>query len=786
MNTIILRISIRNLLKNKFVSFICVFGLSLGFIAYILISLFIRYEYNWDKANENYSNIYMVQRNVSLSAQNIGSNNISPFTPATVAPLIRNYPGFEKTTRIHEVQDQVVSINQNEYIKVDKGIYADLSLFNIFTYSFNGIFALESFNKPFTVVVSKTLAHKLFGNDNVIGKTISLDKKIELNVVGVYDDLPKNSSVRPEFIISFSTLEKKEGFSQNDLWTISCLTFTLLEPTTNPKVVESNIKDLFTEYDGRELETLQLSPLSKTRFESVPDYVALIWLFGLIGLIILAMSAFNYVNLLIANASMRSKEIAIKKMNGSGRFYLVKQFLGETMLLSTLAIAISFYLVTFLLPIYNSIMNTSIKLNFYNDWKFILLIVTSSLVIGLIAGSYPAFIMSSKKIGSLFKPDSIDSKSSKIKIRKALVLLQFSISIFLICLSLLFLNHVKHISNKDIGFERDNLLYIEIESSAQGRNFEDFKARILQNPKIISASMSKNLPFVNFNFGNIDWEGATSGDRINYRPNWVSFDFIQNMKIKLAKGRDFSRDYPTDLEQACIINETAVRYFGWDNPIGKRVDNNQYTVIGVVKDYHVMDIHNLIDPVVIKLTSGEMSGSWVYSFRYVSGYRDEAKKLIIEEFNQAFPTEIVEVQELDNAFRNENAFKTFQTIKKSILFFTAISIFLAITGLLGLVSFSTAKRTKEIGMRKILGSSIPNIFLLLNREFFILLGISFVIAWPLVWFVWDSFPGVYKLPAHPWVFIFSGIITLFITLLTTGWQTWRAASRNPIESLRYE
>ncbi len=298
--------------------------------------------------------------------------------------------------------------------------------------------------------------------------------------------------------------------------------------------------------------------------------------------------------------------------------------------------------------------------------------------------------------------------------------------------------------------------------------------------------MSKNLPFVNFNFGTIDWEGANLGDRVNYRPNWVTFDFIQNLKLELVDGRNFSSNYPTDLEQACIINETAARYFGWDNPIGKRLDNNQYTVIGVVKDYHVMDIHNLIDPVVIKLSSGEMNGSWVYAFRYISGSRDEVKKFIFDEFSQAFPNEIIEVHELEHAFRNENAFKTFQTIKKSILFFTGFSIFLAITGLLGLVSFSTAKRTKEIGVRKILGSSIPNIFLLLNREFFILLGISFVIAWPLVWFIWDSFPGVYKLPVQPCIFILSGTIILIITILTTGWQTWNAARKNPIEALRYE
>ena len=783
MNSIILRISIRNLLKNKFTSLVCVLGLSLGFIAYILISLFIRYELSWDRENENFNRIYLVQRNIALSAQNVGSESIVSYTPAITASLMDGFPGFEKITSVHFSSDRFLSANQIDQFKVDEGIYADADYFNVFSYSFTKGLPSSEFDEPFAVVLSQSLAHRLFGNGEAVGQTVTLNKKTELNVIGIYNDLPINSSIRPEYIVSLPTLER---ISQIDPWETLTFTFGLLEPSANYKEVAGNIKDLYKRYEGREFETLQLSPLQKVRLESVADYYTIIWIFGLIGIIILAMSTFNYVNLSIANASMRGKEIAIKKMNGSSRFRLIVQFLGESTLLSLLAIAISLYLVHFILPYYNSIMNTAISLNFYDDWKFVGLLVISSLIIGLLAGAYPAFFLSSKGIVNLFKKGFFDSGSDRIQVRKALVLLQFAISIFLICLSLLFLRQVNHLTTKDIGIDRANMLYVQLSSSVEGRNFQDFRARVIENPYITNASMSKNLPYVNQNGGRINWEGANLDERIRYRPNWVSYNFIDNMGITLIDGRNFSPDYQTDNENACIINETALRYFSWDNPIGKRLDNNKYTVIGVVKDYHIMDIHNPIEPVVIWLAPTEMKGDWVYAFRYTPGYREEAENYLVNEFSRLFTNDNFEIQELDFAFHNEFAFRSYQTVKKSILLFTAFSILLAITGLLGLVSYSTARRTKEIGIRKIMGSTIPNIFVLLNREFFLLLGISLLVAWPGAMFVYDSIPGVHKLPFAPWILLVSGVIIIAITLLTTGYKTWRAASRNPIEALRYE
>jgi putative ABC transport system permease protein len=281
-------------------------------------------------------------------------------------------------------------------------------------------------------------------------------------------------------------------------------------------------------------------------------------------------------------------------------------------------------------------------------------------------------------------------------------------------------------------------------------------------------------------------KGELNDNLLFYRPNRVTFDFVRTLGMQIVAGRDFSREYPSDIGQACIINETAARYFGWEDPIGMRLDNNMYTVIGVIKDYHVMDIHNIIDPVVLMLMPDEMQGDRTYAFRIAPGYSDEAIALLTSEFSREFPDDPFFLGDLDSAFRNETAFKGYQTLKKSMLFFTVFNILLAVTGLLGLVSFSVARRTKEVGIRKITGSSIASIFIILNREFFILLAISLVIAWPGVWMVYNAFPGKYKLPLHPWILLSSALIILVITLMTTAWQTWRAATRNPVEALRYE
>ncbi|HEX3008488.1 MAG TPA: FtsX-like permease family protein [Bacteroidales bacterium] len=621
-----------------------------------------------------------------------------------------------------------------------------------------------------------------------MAKTVSIEKKFNVKVTGVYADLPANSSVRPEYIISFSTLEHTENIKRNDLYAGDCMNFALLQSGVDPRVAENKIRNLFSGYKGLEYEELQLCPLSKIHLShnGRNDYYIILGIFALIGAFILIMSAFNYVSLTIARASTRGKEVAIKKINGGTQSSLVFQFLCETTLLSAVSVIFSFGLVKLLLPVYNSIVNATITIDFVRDWKFAGLLIGISLIIGLCSGLYPAFFMSSHKIINLFKGSIFKTGKGSFGIRQILVTAQFSISVFLICLSLFFVSQVNYMINKDLGFNKEHLLYVKLTSSAKDKNFDDLRSRLLQNPEIVDASMSRNLPFVNYNGGLFNWEGGAPDEKINCRPNYVSYDFVKNMGITILQGRDFSREYPSDIGRGCLINETALRCFGWDNPVGKRINNNEWTVVGVVKDYHFKNMHNSIEPVILILNSGEMTGEWSFAFRYTPGKRDKVRQILEAEFSNLFPNDPFEFHDLATSFLYEKTIKLYYVIKKSILFFTVFNILLAVIGLLGLVSFTTIRRTKEIGIRKINGSTVREIFFLLNHEFMVMLAISLLLAWPSAYMVYKVLPGSYKLSPQLWIPLLSAFIILMIVLITTCWQTYRAATRNPVESLRYE
>ena len=602
MNLLILKISVRNMLKNKVYSAINVLGLALGFTAFILIGLFIRYELSWDKSNANYDRIYRIQRHYSKTMSAMDGNDISPHSRAITAQLLeKQFPEFERITVIRENGGKFLSKDIDRQIFEINGICADSCYFDVFSYNFIEGTQNGALDQPFSIILSRKMADKLFNGKKALGETVTIEKKFPLKVAGVYEDLPDNTSMRPEYIISFSTLAHTGGIKRSDIYSGDCMTYALLNREADYKKAGEKIKNVFAGFKGFEFEELSLCPMKDIylNFNGKNDYIIALLIYGLIGLFILIMSAFNYINLTTANATVRGKEVALKKVCGSSRFTLIVQFLGETILISLFAVVLAFELARVFMPVFSGIINRQLSMNFINDRGFILMTVLISLTVGFLSGIYPAFVLSSQNILSLFRNERHIKGNRKFNIKNALVITQFAISVFLILLTLMFSMQIKYLANKSLGFNKENILYTKMSVSNQEVTFEQLRNRILQHPEIKNASMSRHIPFVTFGGGMTNWEGGDPNEKISCRWNTVSYDFTDNMEIPVIAGRGFSRDFPGDLDKSCLINETAARSFGWDDPIGKKVNNNRLTVVGVVKNYIYKDMHNGIEPAIL-------------------------------------------------------------------------------------------------------------------------------------------------------------------------------------------
>jgi putative ABC transport system permease protein len=762
-------------------------GLALGFTAAIIIGLFIRYQNTWNTINEHYDQIVMAKRHYARTVYTGKEDNSSPHCPVITAAMLEKFPEFRSITLVHEVQDNYFSKSAGSNLfQTDLGFYADSIYPDVFTLHFVSTPEPGLLSSPNTILLSESLARKIFGTVDVTGHSVVMNKKTNLRISGVYEDLPANTTFRPEYIISFSTLLNRLGIARNDIWTIGCLVFARLHSGTDISTLNPKVRDVLSSHDALKHEEITLLPLSQLQRYYMSDYYVIVWIFTLVGIFILCMSVFNYINLSIVRAASRTKEVAVKKMSGGQRKSLIGQFLSESFLLAFMAMMLAVVFATVILPFFNNIMEVDLPLNFYLEPGIIALLLALTVGAGILAGLHPAFFITSKNIPTLVKANLLAGTGHKINLRKMLITAQFTITSFLLCLTVFFFIQVRDIKNKDVGFNRHRLLYAELNNTGDPVNFEDLRARLLRNPEIVNAAMSDYLPFVSFGGGMTNWEGAAPDEQVMYRPNNVSFDYVDNMEIEVVKGRDFSREYPSDAGKACIINETAQRVFGWDDPIGKRINNGQWKVVGVVKDYHLMDVHNIIEPAILVLSLNNIEGEKVLSFRYKPGTSEKARAIISDELNRQFPDTPFEVTLHENAFRSETAFRAYMSFYRALVFFFLFTLLLVIVGLWALVTFTTRKRTKEIGIRKINGCSVSGIFYLLNKEYLLIVVWAILIALPPVLMVYSRFPGAYKLPFYPWIVFIAVVIISVITLLVTGFVTFQAATRNPVETLRDE
>jgi ABC-type antimicrobial peptide transport system permease subunit len=683
-------------------------------------------------------------------------------------------------------------IKHDSDIYVERGGYTDPSIFKMFTFPFVAGDPEKALADPRSVVLTERVAKKIFGIDDPLGQTIQVADKYDFKVSGIIQDVPDNSNLVFDFLANMD-FAKEVGRTVDNWKNSQFTTFVLLPDNVSMEIANEKIYNFLDAKPTLEdWEKLSLQPLHKIRLASGIGYdfmgtgnAKYVAIFLAAALFILFLACINYINLSTARSLLRAREVGLRKVVGAFRRQLVRQFLGESILQSSLAMLLALGLGIMLLPAFNKISMRNFSSELFLRTDIIIGYLGIVIFSGIIAGSYPAFVLSSFRPVTVLR-GTVHSISRRSMLRKALVVSQFSISVILLIGSLVIYLQVNHLKNQDLGYAKENLVTLYMNEHVQ-KNYDSFRNELLENPDITNVARTSGLPNDGYYFSNArwSWEGKDPEKDVLFRANFVDIEYFDTLKIQTIQGRTFSRDFTTDTE-AIVINETSARVMGFENPIGKRVklgEDNEFHIIGVVKDYHYVSLHTEIEPLILLLVPDRsndlMARILPKNVHRTLEYMETTWKKFAGDYT--FDFRFMD-DRLDLLYRSEHRAGRIAAI------FTVLAIFVSCLGLFGLASFMALRRTKEIGVRKVLGAPISGIVILLTKEFSKWVLLANVVAWPLAYWAMNSwlkdFP--YRMEIKPWIFLLSGFLTFLISILTISYQTVKSALANPVDSLRYE
>ncbi|MEM6525571.1 MAG: ABC transporter permease [Bacteroidota bacterium] len=787
-------IASRNLMKQKLYSAINIGGLAVGLSCFIMIFIYVQHELNYDNFYSEKDRIYRVYHQ-DKSNMYLGSNYFG-VSPAGLAPaLVEEYAEVESATSIAQ-RSVLLSANNSGYF--ESGLWADPSFFNIFDYEFIEGTREKVFEQPNEIILTESFAFRLFGKTDVLDSSVTVSRfngDRELIVGGVIKDLPSNSSFQFNHVINLRSDEGYLTSLENATWrNNSYQTFFLLNPGSDPSSLEKKLPAVIEKYGGKsenDDESYYIQPLSELHLESRINFdiglkgsIQYLILFSAIAVVVLVLACVNYMNLAIARSIQRAKEVGLRKVIGAVRGQLIGQFLGESVFIAFMALIIAMGLSYWLLPYFGMIIERPLTLNLLNNPLLIPVLLGLILLVGLFSGSYPAVFMSSLKPVNILKGKS-SGHSPKMRLQSILVVIQYTASIVLIISSLVIYLQFDFIQNKELGYNKEHIIVVDTRSAELRKNIETVKNELLKQSSIISISASNDLPS---NVGSSTTVYPTKGDNapeITMYVNSVDPDYLRTYEINLAAGRDFSLDLDADKGHV-IINETAAKILGWtpEEAVGNQFyqGESERTVVGVVKDFHMFSMHLAIQPLMFNLR-GKYFG--IASMK-VKPENIQNTLLLIEEAVQNYSKHPFEFQFMDDQF--DKLYKADIRLGKIFGVFTMISIVIASLGLFGLAAFTTQQRTKEIGIRKVLGASVQTIVSLVTKDFVKMVLIGFLFAVPIAWFSMDIWlqDYAYHIGLEWWVFAISGIIAIIISVLTIGSQSVKASLANPVDSLRSE
>lgn len=789
--------TVRILISQRFYSIINIVGLSIGITACILVTLYVKHDLSYDKYHKNAEDIYRIEFSITQE----GVTDHLAQSQALLGPTLKNeYPEIKKLSRIYFSDRSLVKAgDKNNY--EDRISYADSAFFEIFSYQAVAGDKSQFLKKPNSIILTESTAKKYFGNENSLGKIIEIDNQYSFEVTGVIKDVPVNSHFKFDFIAPYSSLDKQPVARYFPQWgaTFGSYTYMLADKGFDPKAFEKKTENFFPTHTdikeggwrvlARPLLDIHLNSHSGDEIEENSSMSRII-IIGSIALFILLLACINFVNLSTARSSERAKEIGMRKVIGAARFQLVQQFLGESVLISMASLLISIITVKLIMPSFSSLVGTEVGLNYNSDWTTMLLILGGVLVVGILAGLYPALFISSyqpvKVIKGVYSTDSGKNKASNL--RRGLVVLQFSISIILIVGTIIVNLQLRYLRNFNMGFDKEYMIVLPANVKV-GNNYKTIKNELRSIPGVLSATAGRSAPTGSNNIGTECKPNGVSNSIGAFRieVNSVDYDYMNQFGVKLVAGRYFSEDFSGDFPNTMVINEKMVRSLGFKNAqdvLGKFyfISLNEYKpeIIGVVKDFNSSSLHDEITSQVFMANP-----NWFKEFivKVKSANMPSTINSLKEVWAKFFPQYPFEYSFLDESI--DKMYKSEEHYSKVISTFSVVALFIACLGLLGLASLVTEQRKKEIGIRKVQGASIKSIVKLISREFLILVIVSNVIAWPVAYFFMNKWliSFAYRIDISLWTFIGSGVLVLLIAMLTVSFQAVKAAVANPVNSL---
>ena len=786
----------RNLTRNKIISVINIGGLAIGLAACWIIALYVGNELSYDRYHANANRIYRI---VQHGEWNGGGFNLA-LTSAPFAPAFKSYfPEVKETVRINLEGGGTITYNE-KHVKANDIAFADSNFFHVFTYHFlyGDASALE---KPEAIVISKTLAEKIFGDASVaMGKTISFGKQSGNLVTGVIDDVPVNSH------FTFSAIRHMPPTSE-DWGSVDLYTYILLNNETDIRKVEAKIPGFFNRYlkvamDGVKYK-MELQPLTAIHLHSNLDYemqpngsMRYILIFSFVALLILIIASINYMNLSTARSALRVKEIGVRKVNGSSRGQLIAMFLAESVLLTFFAAILAAVLVQISQPLLQQFTGKDTETWQLGMWQTLSVCGGLVLVIGCLSGIYPALFLSGFKLIPSLKGQA-GKHMGNLRFRQSLVVFQFVITIAMISGSIIIYQQLKYVRNTSLGFNKDQVLSFHLSNEESRNKVDVLKSDLLKNPLIESVASAGN-PIGNNNIGGRDYMAQQENGKMSDAPAManvlmVDEDFVSTLQVKMGAGRNFSTAMGTDKYNMLLVNETLAKKEGWTNPIGKKIQlgkdkdgkPNIFEVAGVMKDFNIYSLQHKIEPLIVQLplSNGDKDNIYVrVSNRNVSA----AIKYIESVYRQLDTENPFEYNFLDENFARQYRSERMQG--NLLMTFTILAIVIACLGLFGLIAFAAEQRRKEMGIRKVLGSSVSGIVLLLCRDLLKLVVIAIVIATPIAWVFMNKWlqDFAYRIHIAWWVFAGAGVLALLIAIVTVSVQAIKAATANQMNALRSE